>query len=45
MDAHNSTGEGFFRIDAVMPHVERFSIKDAVPDFTEIGTLVRKHMQ
>ena len=45
MDAHNGVGEGYFRIDAVMPHVERFSIKDAVPDFAQIGALVRKHMR
>lgn len=45
MDAHNGIGEGYFRVDAVMPHVERFSIKDAVPDFADIGTLVRRHMR
>ncbi len=45
MDAHNSIGEGYFRIDAVMPHVERFSIKDAVPDFADIGALVCKYMR
>lgn len=45
MDAHNSIGEGYFRIDAVMPHVERFSIKDAVPDFAVIGEMVRKYMR
>lgn len=45
MDAHNLVGEGFFRIDAIMPHVERFSIKDAVPDFSVIGAMIRKYMR
>lgn len=45
MDARNSIGEGYFRIDPIMPHVERFSIKDAVPDFTVIGALIRKYMR
>ena len=45
MDAHNTVGEGYYHVEAVMPHVERFSIKDAVPDFAEIGALVRRHMR
>ena len=48
MDAHNGVGEGYYRIENSMPHVERFSISGAMgamTDFTEIGKMVRRHMK
>lgn len=44
MDAHNIAGEGFMKLVG-MPYVERFSIRNAVPQFAEIGAKVKKYMK
>jgi hypothetical protein len=44
MDAHNDVGEGYMRIHQAHNHVIRFSVKDSVPDFSKIGSMVIKRM-
>ena len=44
MDAHNIAGQGFMKLVG-MPYVERFSIRNAVPPFEEIGEKVKKYMK
>lgn len=44
MDAHNIAGQGFMKLVG-MPYVERFSIRDQVPPFAEIGEKVKKYMK
>ncbi len=44
MDAHNIAGQGFMKLVG-MPYVERFSIRNAVPPFAEIGEKVKKYMK
>lgn len=43
MDAHNNTAEFYMKLVG-MPYVERFSIRDAVPPFAEIGKKMKKYM-
>lgn len=43
MDAHNIAGEGFMKLVG-MPYVERFSIRNQVPPFAEIGEKMKKYM-
>ena len=44
MDAHNIAGQGFIKLVG-MPFVERFSIRNAVHPFAEIGEKVKKYMK
>ncbi|MCI8655782.1 MAG: hypothetical protein HFJ48_08030 [Clostridia bacterium] len=44
MDAHNIAGQGFMKLVG-MPYVQRFSIRNAVPSFAEIGEKVKKYMK
>lgn len=44
MDAHNIAGQGFMKLVG-MPYVQRFSIRNAVPPFAEIGEKVKNYMK